>query len=63
MEEQAEAIESQSTSTTAKKETGDALMKKKLKVLKQALKDEREKVSNVEKNLDKANEEIQNLKM
>ena len=53
------------TSTAAskkKEESGDAMMKKKLKVLKQALKEERDLKTKVEKDLSKANGEIETLK-
>ena len=47
-----------STAATKKNESGDAMMKKKLKVLKQAFKEERDLKEKVEKDLNKALEEI-----
>ena len=51
-----------STAATKRKDEpsgGDAMMKKKLKVLKQAFKEERDLKDKVEKDLAKAKEEIQ----
>lgn len=56
------SVSESSTAATKKNESGDAMMKKKLKVLKQAFKEERELKDKVEKDLSKAREEIQTLK-
>ena len=54
--------ESSTAATKRKEESGDVMMKKKLKVLKQALKEERELKVKAEKDLAKANDEIEALK-